>query len=166
MDVPCRHAGLILALLLLLPTACSFDVKYPDGYTGDILLEDLLDVSRVGTLDTADNREVAGLDSSQRDLEPEFSREVISWCGDGSCDLDSEEDCDTCPADCGCTECGKTCEGAVCIFTACDGVECGDDGCGGTCGSCDIYHECQAGSCVSAPWCGDGTCGPAENCVS
>jgi len=30
----------------------------------------------------------------------------------------------------------------------CDGLECGDDGCGGYCGACESGHECQTGECV------------------
>ena len=40
----------------------------------------------------------------------------------------------------------------------CDGLECGDDGCGGLCGVCDLHQVCQAGICTELPWCGDGVC--------
>jgi hypothetical protein len=30
----------------------------------------------------------------------------------------------------------------------CDGLECGPDGCGGSCGSCDWDEECESGECV------------------
>jgi formylglycine-generating enzyme required for sulfatase activity len=110
----------------------------------------------------------------------------VPWCGDGTCD--SDEDCDTCPQDCGgccgngacepwfgehcescledcgCTVCGETCQAEVCTFTACIGRECGEDGCGGSCGTCQMYHECQSGMCVYVPWCGDKTCDPNEDC--
>ncbi len=35
--------------------------------------------------------------------------------------------------------------------TNCDGLECGDDGCGGVCGVCGDDESCDSGSCVSAP---------------
>ena len=30
----------------------------------------------------------------------------------------------------------------------CDGAECGEDGCGGSCGECMFFEECQQGACV------------------
>ena len=33
---------------------------------------------------------------------------------------------------------------------ACDGLQCGDDGCGATCGSCGDGFDCQGGQCVPA----------------
>ena len=108
-------------------------------------------------------------------------------CGDDACDA-AEEDCQSCPADCGaCTGCevtgepgcsGCTCEVFVCDFMPsccgvawddmcamlceigpdgcgcapqCDGKECGDDFCGGSCGSCDINWSCIQGSCSPLP---------------
>ncbi|MGB1014370.1 MAG: hypothetical protein ACPG4T_09585 [Nannocystaceae bacterium] len=35
----------------------------------------------------------------------------------------------------------------------CDGKECGDDGCGGSCGSCDAAEDCYSGTCLSEPSC-------------
>jgi hypothetical protein len=53
-----------------------------------------------------------------------------------------------------------TCEGA-CV-PACDGKECGPDGCGGTCGGCATGETCTAGQCVGAcvPACDGKECGP------
>jgi hypothetical protein len=49
---------------------------------------------------------------------------------------------------------------------SCDGKECGDDGCGGSCGSCDSGETCTDGSCVvdctpscESKECGDDGCG-------
>lgn len=42
------------------------------------------------------------------------------------------------PGTCGCTP-------------QCSGLTCGDDGCGGTCGTCDSNANCQAGQCVGPP---------------
>ncbi len=54
---------------------------------------------------------------------------------------------------------------AACI-PDCAGKECGDDGCGGSCGSCAAYHACKGGACWfdggcqpgALPGCGDCTC--------
>jgi hypothetical protein len=39
-------------------------------------------------------------------------------------------------------ECGAPCT------SSCTGLECGSDGCGGSCGTCDDGKECQAGQCA------------------
>lgn len=62
---------------------------------------------------------------------------------------------------------------------SCGGVVCGDNGCGGSCGSCGLGETCSAGRCASgcAPQCSGrdcgsdgcggtcGTCGGGESCV-
>ena len=73
-------------------------------------------------------------------------------CGDGCCT--GTENCDTCFEDCGCLE-GEVCFGGVCCETACAGKECGSDGCGGECGTCQAPLLCLGDSCVG---CGDGVC--------
>ncbi|MBO4349855.1 MAG: hypothetical protein J6A01_02790, partial [Proteobacteria bacterium] len=43
-----------------------------------------------------------------------------------------------------------------------DGMECGDDGCGGACGTCDAGFACKKGLCVEAecvPNCNGKQCG-------
>lgn len=109
----------------------------------------------------------------------------VPWCGDGQCDPgedcgscetdcgaccgntvcepDLGEDCDLCPADCGCT-CGEQCLLGTCEFMACEGLECGSDGCGGSCGGCSESYLCQDGLCVFNPSCGDGVCSDGEDC--
>jgi len=42
----------------------------------------------------------------------------------------------------------------------CEGLDCGEDGCGGLCGTCDRHEACLDGICVEQPWCGDGVCAP------
>ena len=69
------------------------------------------------------------------------------WCGDGTCDVALLEDCSTCLVDCPCG-CGETCDAGICTFTACNGKDCGDDGCGGSCGICGNGEACQNGQCV------------------
>ncbi len=47
----------------------------------------------------------------------------------------------------------------------CTGKECGPDGCGGLCGSCDPNQECISGQCIFVPYCGDGIINrPEEEC--
>ena len=41
----------------------------------------------------------------------------------------------------------------------CDGVDCGDDGCGGSCGTCTGQDSCEGGSCVCQPECTNKVCG-------
>ncbi|MGM0575274.1 MAG: VWA domain-containing protein [Myxococcota bacterium] len=45
----------------------------------------------------------------------------------------------------------------------CDGLACGDDGCGGTCGSCGAGEACFDGACECAPQCDGKDCG-ADGC--
>jgi V8-like Glu-specific endopeptidase len=42
---------------------------------------------------------------------------------------------------------------------ACSGKVCGDDGCGGTCGSCAAGQSCSAGQCLCVPACSGKVCG-------
>ena len=50
----------------------------------------------------------------------------------------------------------------VCI-AECTDLECGDDGCGGSCGSCAPGQECDAGKCpICVPNCAGKECGPDE----
>ena len=54
-----------------------------------------------------------------------------------------------------------------CVDEAGDDIACGDDGCGGSCGTCDEGFHCEAGDCVEDPCapdcdgrvCGDDGCG-------
>jgi len=45
----------------------------------------------------------------------------------------------------------------------CGPAVCGDDGCGGSCGSCQADQNCVSGLCL-APGCGDGILGDDETC--
>jgi len=68
-------------------------------------------------------------------------------CGDDACD--EGETCEDCPEDCG-----------QCCTPDCDGKECGDDECGGSCGSCPDNGVCGAeGACYPLlPGSCDGRC--------
>ncbi len=100
-------------------------------------------------------------------------------CGDGECEAGRGETCGSCPLDCGCAV-DQRCDLAeqTCVEVcqpACDGRECGADGCDGVCGVCQAGEMCEpeAGLCepVCTPdcdgrECGDdgcgGVCGPCD----
>jgi hypothetical protein len=117
------------------------------------------------------------------------------WCSPGpATDCTDGNDCtaDTCAPLIGCahanlengTACidegiNKTCIDGECLCTPdCDGKECGDDGCGGVCGSCSdqdactLDEQCVDGLCESTPLvcdddngCTDDSCAPESGCV-
>ena len=64
---------------------------------------------------------------------------------------------DSAIGDCGPCECGETCVEGTCVFVGCQGKECGDDGCGGSCGDeapCQIANEW--GTCLGNLVCHEG----------
>ena len=76
-------------------------------------------------------------------------------CGNGLCA--GEENCTSCPQDCGCPA-GTKCAAGECVCQpSCNGKQCGDDGCGGTCGACGAGKVCVDYECV------DGT--PGDGCT-
>lgn len=77
-------------------------------------------------------------------------------CGDNICN--GEETCDSCD-DCLC-EPEEICLDGACCNPFCVNMECGDDGCGGLCGTCDEGFECAEGQCVCLPDCEGKVCGP------
>ena len=86
---------------------------------------------------------------------------------DGSaCQFDDIAGCCVTSADCG----GLPCQDGTCCVPDCDGgaYECGDDGCGGTCGTCEGSETCNMEShlCVCETCCQDSTeCGALEICL-
>ncbi len=70
-------------------------------------------------------------------------------CGDGVCNAEEFENCSNCADDCGCEE-GTVCHKGECCTPSCDGKVCGDDGCGGSCGSCEPGFGCKEGQCVES----------------
>jgi hypothetical protein len=64
---------------------------------------------------------------------------------------------------------GQICVDGLCVTgcaPTCDELECGDDGCGGSCGICTEPLSCEAGVCVEVacePACGGKVCG-ADGC--
>ena len=57
---------------------------------------------------------------------------------------------------------GVDCAAGQCDFCTpdCRALECGDDGCGGSCGECDTSDSCVDGLCACAHECDDVACGP------
>ena len=96
---------------------------------------------------------------------------VLNWCQDG------EPLTQNCEDSCGwnteygylCGESGQDPSGVFplqcpgsCV-PDCSGKTCGDDGCGGSCGTCEIGSLCEAGQCVEGPCepsCQGKDCGP------
>ncbi|OGH64423.1 MAG: hypothetical protein A2821_02800 [Candidatus Magasanikbacteria bacterium RIFCSPHIGHO2_01_FULL_41_23] len=71
--------------------------------------------------------------------------------GDGWCDSPTESDCDNTfdedgdgLVDCADADCDNDAACVVPCVPDCTGMECGDDGCGGSCGSCADGDKCNA----------------------
>lgn len=96
----------------------------------------------------------------------------LANCGNGTCDDDGIETCDTCPADCGCPV-GQICEWGECCQPDCTGKQCGYDGCGGSCGECPegslctLENQCEVCTpdCVDMQCGGDGCGGSCGECA-
>ena len=83
--------------------------------------------------------------------------------GDGTCiDPPTKDNCGINGETCGYCPPGDDCVNGVCTCAPnCDGVQCGSDGCEGSCGSCDPVTEiCENGQCVCIPQCDGKVCGP------
>jgi len=75
------------------------------------------------------------------------------WYGCSSCYPDLYDAIGAWYCEPGC-EPGYVCENGACVPVCtpdCAGKECGDDGCGGTCGSCDSGYYCDDGGCIGIP---------------
>ncbi|MEZ4269593.1 MAG: hypothetical protein R3F39_24810 [Myxococcota bacterium] len=70
---------------------------------------------------------------------------IQSFCGGSACENDGQ--CDPYAEGCSCPDCAQH---PLCCVPQCDGKSCGDDGCGGTCGTCADGGACDAtGQCLS-----------------
>jgi hypothetical protein len=84
--------------------------------------------------------------------------EKCEVCSGGAC-VSNGDPC------CGVKCTGRSvCDGGVCVpppcSPRCQGKECGDDGCGGSCGSCPDGYLCRGnGKCACAESCGGSVCG-------
>jgi hypothetical protein len=92
-------------------------------------------------------------------------------CQEGRCYTTPEDDGAYCqqPSEEGWSE--GTCVNQQCVVCTpdCAGKECGDDGCGGSCGTCGDGLACSPDftcSTCCTDVCGDGTCGGDETCAS
>jgi hypothetical protein len=69
---------------------------------------------------------------------------AMYWADSCGGNVEWSEDCPT-----GCNAAATGCLGAC--EAQCLGKDCGDDGCGGSCGACDATRTCQAGVCTCRP---------------
>ena len=126
----------LLAAIVIILTGCEgkieFTVLEPGGdYTGDLdSTADIPDLDVIG--------DIGGLDTPDNLPLPDDTAEDLE--SDETASFDTE-DTDICEPDCG-------------------GLECGDDGCGGSCGACDDGNPC-----TDDDVCDDGLCAfpPNEN---
>jgi len=85
---------------------------------------------------------------------------TLTQCSDNECN--GGEDCSNCPDDCACPG-GQLCVDGDCCMPDCTGKECGDDGCGGSCGACSAPQIlCVDGQCGG---CDDGNETPWDGCT-
>ena len=68
------------------------------------------------------------------------------------------ENCGTCGDDCSCAL-NEVCHDNECCAPDCDGKECGNDGCSGSCGSCSDGEICTGEGLCCTPDCGGKACG-------
>ncbi len=80
----------------------------------------------------------------------------VECSGFGTCELFGSEP--VCNCESGYLPDGLECKPKDCT-PDCTGMDCGDDGCGGTCGVCDPTQDCVAGACLCAPLCAGKVCG-------
>jgi len=73
-------------------------------------------------------------------------------CGDSICQVEEFETCANCPGDCPCPP-GESCFNGKCCHPDCSGKECGDDGCGGSCGGCPENLACIDNTCQENDGC-------------
>jgi hypothetical protein len=109
--------------------------------------------------DVAGGTDIAAEADSGADEEGQDG-ELPSLCKNGECNSELGENCSSCPADCKCLD-GQSCQDGICTCQpACDGKQCGDDGCKGECGACPGAQDlCVEGQCVCQPACAGKQCG-------
>lgn len=94
--------------------------------------------------------------SSDTSSDPREEREGPAWTEPAGPEADAVKTDTSAPSPCEqCLE-SETCENDVCIpacIPDCDGLACGDDGCGGLCGICSASEACIQSKCV--PLCTD-----------
>ncbi len=104
--------------------------------------------------------EICAMDGTECKAEPEGCEDT---CGDKVCGTFDGCECGACGEGEECSEDGMTCETICEPMCAADGTpyECGDDGCGGSCGDCPAgdQYACDANMCVCTPDCDGKDCG-------
>ena len=111
-----------------------------------------------GSCDTCKSECESGVCKAKTQVDSACHSGGMYWknsCGDWGA---FKEACDK-----GCDEGAKACTGCV---PSCVGMECGDNGCGGTCGTCSGNDKCVGGLCKAScspdcagKQCGDNGCG-------
>ncbi len=85
---------------------------------------------------------------------------ALEECANGQCQCLHQACAGSCCAQ------GETCFDGACCQSSCDGLACGPDNCGGSCGACGVFASCEDGQC----WCdfvpcGDSCCAQDEVCL-
>lgn len=80
-------------------------------------------------------------------------------CSNKTCD--AGEGCGTCPGDCACAQ-GQVCFNNACCTPDCSNRQCGEDGCGHSCGQCKGDEYCDNGTCKPSEC---GHCKDEEVCM-
>jgi hypothetical protein len=76
----------------------------------------------------------------------------------GACCSGGQTPCFGCPS-------GQTCTSTGCCMPNCSATHnCGDDGCGGSCGTCTSPDTCVNGQCICVPDCTAKACGSDDGC--
>ena len=184
-----RHFILVAGLLVVVSCSTRHEFQYVEDAPGKG--EASADTGPVD-LTTADAQEADSQKTDASDLTADVHAEITSdapdvctpqcdgrECGDDGCD----GSCGECGDDGVCQEGGKCfclfiecqdvccadgeqCFQGSCCAADCEGRECGDDGCGGSCGECEDGQICgEGGSCACEfVLCLDACCADGEVC--
>lgn len=108
--------------------AAELGLSQADGEAINGLLKAISDCGK-------ENCSVAGSDTCKDRCGTEYSENFVCQC-DSECT--QYNDC--------CPDYTELCDGGGSCTPACDGKQCGPDGCGGNCGSCPAGSTCNAGA--------------------
>ncbi|MDD5651313.1 MAG: hypothetical protein PHF86_13015 [Candidatus Nanoarchaeia archaeon] len=99
------------------------------------------------------NAECLTSDDCNESLKCTDNKCLAPRCGDGRCDKDSGENCETCLEDCTLDSGTICCSGKIVEGSCCSNNNC-----------FKLHEICQDNQCVIGPYCGDKTCDSNENC--